>query len=399
MLAEAAAIVAFAGFCLFWIAWQTATPWISRVSGDFVSFYSAGELALAGRAVEAYAPLSHYLQQLILLHGDYDWGYLAFFYPPFFLFLCAALALLPYFPALCLWLGGTCLFYAGALHALMPHSLGARRRGFILFLGYPAVIDNIGFGQNGLLSAGLIGSAAVWLERRPALAGICLGCLAYKPQLGVVVPLGLAAAGRWRAFAAATATVLALAGAATALFGTEIWPPFFAGMSEAKRNWMEPANPLYLRFWVTVFGALRLHDTALPIAYAAQFAAAAVAIVVLVIALRRRPASARSGTAEIAAIAACLPFCSPFMLEYDLVILAVPMAWLFGEALRDGFRSGEPVTLVAVYVAPAVFKLAPTESPLKLTVIAASALLLAAVLRRMLAPTDFAAAARPLSCG
>ena len=44
------------------------------------------------------------------------------------------------------------------------------------------------------------------------------------------------------------------------------------------------------------------------------------------------------------------------MLEYDLIILAVPMAWLLGEALRDGFRRGELAALVAAYLAPALFK-------------------------------------------
>jgi hypothetical protein len=400
LLAETVAIAAFVGFWTLWIKWQTATPWISRVSGDFVSFYTAGELVLAGRAVEAYAPLSHYFQQLVLLHSNYDWGYLAFFYPPFFLFLCAALALLPYFPALCIWLGGTCLVYAGTLRALMPNGPGVQRLAFVLFLGYPALMANIGFGQNGFLSAGLFGGAAMWLERRPVLAGLCFGCLAYKPQLGIVVPLALAAAGRWRAFTAAAATVLALMIAATAVFGADIWPPFFAGMSEAKRNWMEPANPYYLRYWVTVYGALRLHGASLPIAYGAQLATAAIAFYALVTALRRRPPQSRNGAAEIAAIAACVPFCSPFMLEYDLVILAVPMAWILGQALRDGFRSGEPITLAAAYLAPALFKLAPSESPLRLVVIATSALLFATVLRRIVNPCASADTSDPtLNCG
>jgi hypothetical protein len=78
-----------------------------------------------------------------------------------------------------------------------------------------------------------------------------------------------------------------------------------------------------------------------------------------------------------------VPFCSPFMLEYDLVILAVPMAWLLGEALRDGFRRGERAALVAAYLAPVLFKVSLFDNALRLGVIAAAALLFAAVLRRM----------------
>jgi hypothetical protein len=243
---------------------------------------------------------------------------------------------------------------------------------------------NLGFGQNGLLSGALFGGAAVWLDRRPELAGICLGCLAYKPQLGIIVPLALAVGGRWRCFAAATGTAVVLSGAATLAFGIDIWPAFFTGMAEARRDWMEPANPLYLKYWITVFGAIRLHGGSLLLAYGTQAAVTITAAALLVRALRRRPPGARSGSAEIAAMAACVPFCSPFLLEYDLVILAVPMAWLLGEALRDGFRPAETVALVAAFLAPALFKVALYHGAPKLSVIGAAGLLFAVVLRRMM---------------
>jgi alpha-1,2-mannosyltransferase len=357
---------------------------VSKLSGDFASFWTAGQLALQGHAAEAYTKLPHFALQLDL-HHDPGWGYLAFFYPPFFLLLCAGFALIGYFPALCVWLVTTLACYVAALPALLPKG---RREGvpvWVLFLGYPAVMINAGFGQNGFLSAGLLGGAAVWLDRRPALAGMCLGCLAYKPQLGIIVPLALIVARRWRCFVFAAATVLVLAAAATLAFGTDVWPAFMAAMVEARHNWMEPPNPLYLIYWITVFGAIRLHGGSLVLAYGAQAVVTVVAAFMLLRALSLRPPGARSGRAEIAAIAACIPFCSPFMLEYDLIILAVPMAWLLGEALRDGFRRGELTALVVAYLAPALFKVTAFDNALKLGVIAAAALLFVVVLRRMTA--------------
>jgi alpha-1,2-mannosyltransferase len=320
----------------------------------------------------------------VALHGDPDtWAYLSFFYPPYFLLLCAGFALLPYFAAVALWLVTTCTAYAAALRALVPKDLRDRDAIWVLFLGYPAVLVNAGFGQNGFLSTALLGGAAVWLDRRPALAGICFGCLSYKPQLGIVVPLALAAAGRWRCFAVAAATVLALAAAATLAFGVDIWSAFLADMWDARHNWMEAYNPLYLRFWITVFGFVRLHDGPLLLAYGAQAVVSTTAILLLVRALLSRPPGVCSGTAEVAAIAACIPFCSPFMLEYDLVILAVPMIWLLTEALRHGFRRGEGIALAAAFAAPILFKLTLFDNVMKLSAIAAAALLLAMVLRRM----------------
>ena len=380
-MGEALALVAFLSFCVMWIQWQSV-PGVHKTSGDFVSFWTAGQLALEGHAADAYQKAPHFLKQ-VALHGDPGWGYLAFFYPPFFLLLCAGFALLSYFPALCLWLATSCACYVATLRALLPKSLRAGEPVWVLLLGYPAVMVNAGFGQNGFFSTALLGGAAVWLDRRPVLAGICLGCLAYKPQLGIIVPLALAAAGRWRCFAVAGATVLALAAAATLAFGVDIWLGFIAAMTEARRDWMEPFNPHYLQYWITVYGAVRLNGGPLVLAYAAQVVGSVAAAFMLVRALLRRPPGARSGRAEGAAIAACVPFCSPFMLEYDLVILAVPMAWLLSEALRDGFRRGERAALLGAYLAPVLFKVTLFDNALKLGVIVAAAMLFAAVLRRM----------------
>lgn len=377
-----AALVAFLSFCVMWVQWQSAASGVSALSGDFVSFWTAGELALQGRAADAYSEAPHFLAQLAL-HKDKSWAYLAFFYPPHFLLLCAAFALLPYFPALCVWLAATLAGYAAALRAMVPKGLAERERVWVLFLGYPAVMVNAGFGQNGFLNTALLGGAAIFLERQPVLAGICLGCLSYKPQLGIVVPLALAVAGRWRCFAAAAATVIVLTAAATLTFGVGIWPAFVADMAEARHNWMEAYHPLYFRYWITVFGAVRLHDGPVVLAYGLQAAVMVTAILMLVRALSSRPPGARSGRAEIAAIAACIPFCSPFMLEYDLVVLALPMIWLLSEALRDGFRRGEGVALVFAYLAPAIFKITAFDNAMKVSVIAAAGLLFAMVLRRI----------------
>ena len=42
----------------------------------------------------------------------------------------------------------------------------------LLALAYPAVLINIGHGQNGFLTAALLGGALIILDRRPILAGI-----------------------------------------------------------------------------------------------------------------------------------------------------------------------------------------------------------------------------------
>src|ERR1700685_1641389 len=389
-IAGASALAALLSFSILWVQWQMASPGFSKISGDFVSFWTAGKLTLEGTAGDAYLKGPHFVLQAELTGDPDGWGYLAFFYPPFFLFLCAAFALVGYFPALCLWLASTFAGYAAMLRGLLPRDMPERNCVWALLLGYPAVMVNAGFGQNGFLSTALFGGAAIWLDRRPALAGVCLGCLSYRRQLGIIVRLGLAAAARWRCFAVAGLTVLVLIGLATIAFGTEIWPAFLTNMGVARQSWMEPENPLYHQFWITVFGAVRLHGGSLALAYEARTAVTLAAACLLAgVLLLRRP-GAQSGRAQGAAIAAFVPFCSPFMLEYDLMVLAVPMAWLIAEGLRGGFRRGEVVALCAAYFAPVLFKVTLFDDAIKVGVIVAVAVLFAAVLRRMIEPAPLA---------
>src|SRR3984957_16809854 len=79
--------------------WQhgviTGAP--SNTSSDFVSFYAAGKLELAGTHALAYDQAAHFLmQQRFTVEGA---PYQFFFYPPVFLLLCAPLATLPYYVA------------------------------------------------------------------------------------------------------------------------------------------------------------------------------------------------------------------------------------------------------------------------------------------------------------
>ena len=56
-----------------------------------------------------------------------------------------------------------------------------------------------------------VGGGLLLLDRRPVLAGILFGALCYKPHFGMLIPVALAASGRWRAFGAAAASAAASA--------------------------------------------------------------------------------------------------------------------------------------------------------------------------------------------
>jgi hypothetical protein len=146
------------------------------VASDFTYFWAAGYQALHGHAVDAYDATLHAAAQAIAL-GHPASGHYPFIYPPPFLFVTVLLALFPYIAAHLGWVLVTFAGYAAAIRSI----IGARI-GWLLAAAFPAVLADFASGQNGLLTAALIGGALIFMRQRPVLAGCLLGCLIYKPQ-------------------------------------------------------------------------------------------------------------------------------------------------------------------------------------------------------------------------
>lgn len=352
---------------------------------DFQCFWAASKVALTDRPAAVY-DLEAFRAAQVALHGreGAPTGCM-FIYLPVSLLLFLPLALVPYTASAVAWLAATAGAYALALRALLPGWTAVTP-----LLAFPAAMLSAWYVQNGFLSAALLGAAAALMAKRPALAGVCLGCLAYKPQLGLVLPLALAAAGRWRAFAAASATVLGLAAVATAAFGTEIWPAFLTSVENAGR-WLE-ATPRRVSYdMASVFSAAKMVVGGhVGWAYAAQAVAAAGACALMVAALRRAPGA----RAEVALAAATIPLATPYLFHYDQIILAVPLAWVLAEARRTGFLPWERAAFGALLVSPALAYAAVLawQTPLAPLV---SVGVFAAVLRRVRHTTAATAAAEP----
>jgi alpha-1,2-mannosyltransferase len=310
------------------------------LGSDFVSFWAASGLALDGRPEAAYDPAAHYAVQRTAVPAT-DESYYAFLYPPVFLLVCLPLAALPYLWSLTIWLGVTGLAYWRCLRALLPQRWAA-----LPILAYPAVLMNAGHGQNGFLSTACFGAAMLALDRRPVLAGLAFGGLVFKPHLAVVVPFALAASGRWRTLIAAALSASALCLLSWLVFGGETWRGFLAQTALARavleQDLVGPAK------MVSTFAAIRLLGGGVAAAYAAQVAVGLALCGVLWGIRRARPA----GLALGALMVAMAVLASPFLLDYDLVLLALPMAWLMASAQRTGFRPWEKTVLFMGFIAP-----------------------------------------------
>src|ERR1700733_5009636 len=189
------------------------------IANDFVNVAAAGRVALDGEPAAAYDWLLHKQVEVRVIGYDFA-NYYGWHYPPPFLFVAAALATLPFVAAAIVSLLATLAAYVAALWGILG------RTGVFVALGFPAALWNVTAGQNGFLTAALIGGTLGLLERQPALAGICLGLLTYKPQFGLLFPFALVADRRWLTIGVAAAVAAGLAASSWLAFGSASWDAF-----------------------------------------------------------------------------------------------------------------------------------------------------------------------------
>ena len=319
---------------------------------DFSNVYAAGTYVLDGDPEAPFDPVrQHAREQRIFGEATPFYGW---HYPPFFLFVAAALALMPYGVALAVWQAVTLCLYLLTIRAILSPSPRAAGRGddwlwLLVALAFPAVLINIGHGQNGFLTAALLGAALVQLDRRPLLAGMLFGLLAYKPQFGLMIPLALAASGRWRSFTAAAAAVALLALATTVAFGPHVWQAFLDSTRFTRLVVLEQGNTGWYKIQ-SIFAWARMWGGSIPLAYALQ-GVVTVALGGALIWLWR--GSARY---PLKAAALCLAaiLATPYSFDYDMMALTPAIAFVAADGLARGFGPWEKTALAALWLAPLV---------------------------------------------
>ena len=295
------------------------------IANDFVNVVAAGRLARDGEPAAAYDWPTHKQAEVRVIGHDFD-GYYGWHYPPPFLFVAAVLAMLPFMAAAIVTLLATLTAYVASLWGILG------RTGIFVALGFPAALWNVTAGQNGFLTAALIGGALGLLERQPALAGVCLGLLTYKPQFGLLFPLVLIADRRWTTILVAAATAIGLAALSWLAFGGESWQAFAHWMPITGRIVLGEGHADFGRLQ-SVFGLVRAHGGGEPLAWSVQ-AALSLAVAAALVWLWR---SRAPFDLKAAALAAATLLVTPYVYMYDLVVLAVAVAFLLRFALERGF--------------------------------------------------------------
>jgi len=311
---------------------------------DFSGIFTAGREVAQGHPAQPYDVAAFRDDQARLFGASKD--FYVWFYPPYFLGLAGILGHLPYLAALTLWQAMTLpLYLAAVLRALGPTKLPIRPV-IIAALAFPAVFINMMHGQNGFLTAALLGGGLTLLERRPLLAGLCFALLAYKPQFGFLLVPALLAGRHWRAAAGAAAALAGISLATLAAFGAAPWQGFFAQL-DFTRVVLEQGAAGFAKI-ESPFAAVRLLGGGLNLAYAAQ-GAASFALFVAVLLVWRSAADFRL---KAAALMSASLVATPHVFDYDMAILAPALAFAVSYGLDKGFGPFEKSGLALVWIAP-----------------------------------------------
>jgi hypothetical protein len=339
------------------------------LGSDFISFWTTGHM-LVDHA-NPYDGAAHILAQRT--YYSTEGAYTAFYYPPSFLLFCWPLGWLAYFPALGFWVATTGAFCFAAVNRWWADAeLGKPL--WLLFAAFPAVPIVVTHGQTAFLVAGLLGLGAWLVPTRPLLAGVLFGLATIKPQFGLLLPLVLLATGEWRVIAAAAFTALALAAVSVGAFGLDAWTDWL-GASARAQTAMAYGQIGYGKM-MSPFAALRLLGGSMTVSYAAQGA-----VTLAVAALVLKASWRKAWTPGLAALTlAGAPLATPYVLDYDMVILAFPLLWLAGEGLKNGFRNGERAALFVAFAAPALAR--PLALYLYVPIMPLAMLLLFEIVRR-----------------
>jgi hypothetical protein len=320
-------------FSHFWI-WDADGLGIPT---DFVNVWAAGRLVLEGHPALAWDWDVQRKIELAVLRQEFP-GYFAWHYPPPFLFVAAFLAQFPYGVAFIGWVSLSLLPYLAVMRAIVGRAFG-----FMLAIAVPIVIANAFAGQNGFLTAALIGGTLYLMPARPVLSGICLGLLTYKPQYGLLFPLVLIAASQWTTFFTAGLVAVAMALMSWLAFGAESWQAFFHWMPTFSQAFLTEGKAPWWKLQ-SIFALVRYFGGTEQLAWIVQWIMTGAVAAGLVVLWR----SSVRYSLKAAALAAGTVLTTPYLFMYDMMVLAIPVAWLLRIGLASGFRAYElPLLAVA----------------------------------------------------
>jgi alpha-1,2-mannosyltransferase len=211
----------------------------------------------------------------------------------------------------------------------------------------PAAAITICLGQNAFLTSALLVGGVALIRHRPLLGGALLGTLSCKPQLCLLVPVALIAAGRWRALTSAVLSALLLVLASLLIFGSEIWRAWFDLMTRPSalyENWLVVGR-LNGQSVYTIAALLGASKTVANLVQSSASLLAAGSVYWIF----ARPTAF---DLQLSVLLAATMLAAPHIIGYDAVMLAIAATLLFCRAFGAHLRVDEAIIIIVAWFSP-----------------------------------------------
>ncbi|MBC2666908.1 DUF2029 domain-containing protein [Novosphingobium flavum] len=315
-------VIASMLLCIAANAWLLSHPNFVRVMGvtDFQDFYVVGQLALNGKVECAYE--WECLRQAQLAHF-HDWQFMPWAYPPPFTAVVEAFATLPHALSYGAFTGLTFCLYC-----LAVYKLAGRYSAFALALTIPAMLINVRCGQNGFLTAGLVGLFAQNYLERGRRGGLALGAMIIKPHLAVACAFLVLIDRRWRTTGQAIAIAIAAMIVATIALGAPVWEAFRDSSEASTASLMNGEFPIGRM--TSAYAMAYRFEWGASLAMALQIVVALFALASIFILSRR----CKDDRMVLSYTIAASMFVSPYNYDYDLTFMAIALALIAPVAVQ-----------------------------------------------------------------
>jgi alpha-1,2-mannosyltransferase len=330
--------------------WTLATPGLrdrnNNLKGtDFLHFYTLGSLAIEHRGTDLYDMNAQAALAAQRVPGAAGIYYLPL-YPPQVSIFVAPLAYLSYGWALAVWWIGSAGIYGVCCYGVWRtcqnlHGYGTTA--FILAVAFPAFFHLIAWGQTSAAALACFTLTFFLLRnRRNFLAGLALGGLAFKPQLGLAAVVIFLAIGAWKILAGAALSAAAQFLIGILYYGVEPFRRWISLMLHVSTAWplLEPKP--YQTHSLRTFWSMLLPTTppwSSEISFGLYLLSAGVVLGFTVACWRNRAASL---PLKYSALLFASVLLSPHLTVYDLVILAPAFLlladWLVVQPLTTSTR-------------------------------------------------------------
>jgi hypothetical protein len=347
--------------CLWsFYVWNMATPGLRDRNGnlkgtDFLHLYTLGSLAVVHRGADLYDMNAQAALAAERVPDAVGVRYLPL-YPPQVSIFFAPLAHLSYGWGLILWWSCSLVVYGVCGYSVWRACPNLREHGgtvALLAVAFPAFFHLIAWGQTSAAALAIFTLMFFLLrERREFLAGLVLGCLIFKPQLGLGAAVVFVSMGAWKTVVGAAVSAAGQLGVGVLYYGMEPlrqWARMLLHV-QAVLPLLEPK--IYQTHSLRTFWSMLVPWPGLSLSLYILSAA-----IVLGITIACWKDSGVSLSLRYSALLLTSVLVAPHLTVYDMLILAPALMlladWLVGQPLTASTRRLGTL-LYSVYMLPLV---------------------------------------------